>query len=61
MKTKIEDLKVGMEVVEGDGVKERILQLTANSVLVTRTKRRSEGINCTQWFTIEDFGRYFKI
>jgi hypothetical protein len=61
-KTKIEDLKIGMKVTElSDGVKETILELTSSSFLITRTKRGKDGINCKQWFTIQDFDKEFKI
>ena len=61
-KTKIEDLKIGMIVVElNDGKTEQILEITSNSVLITRTKRSKKGINCNHWFKIEDFDKEFKI
>lgn len=62
MKTNMESLKVGMEVIEMiDGVKEKIVELTSNSFLITRTKRSENGINCEQWFTVGDFDRYFRM
>ena len=58
----IEDLKIGMNIIDKeDNFKETILELTKNSMLVTRTKRTKNGINCTNWFSIDFFDRYFKI
>lgn len=39
---------------------ERIVDRTSNSYLVTRTKLTPNGINCTNWFTEDDFKKKFK-
>ena len=58
----MKDLKIGMLVIElKDNKEEKIIDLTSNSVLVSRTARTESGINCKNWFTIDKFNKYFKI
>lgn len=54
----IEEIKIGESVLDGT-ITEKIVNKTSNSVEVTRTKRGEEGINCTQWFTWNDFVKKF--
>lgn len=55
----IEDIFIDDIVLDGN-VKEKIVNKTSNSIEVTRTKRTSEGVDCTQWFTWNDFQKKFK-
>jgi hypothetical protein len=40
--------------------KETIIETTVSSFNVTQTKKSEKGINCTQWFTEENFNKIFK-
>jgi len=40
---------------------ETIIERTSNSFRVTQTKLNKEGINCTNWFTQQEFEKRFKI
>lgn len=45
------------------GKLEEILQKTSSSILITQTKLSEKGINCTNWYNINDkvFKDRFKI
>ncbi len=54
-------VSVGSKCIEiEDGITETVLEKTFTSLLVSRTKRKAEGINCTNWFTVDDFEEQFK-
>lgn len=56
------ELKIGIKLIDKQGVEDFILDLTSNSVLVSRKKRKEEGINCEQWFAFDkNFEKEFKI
>ena len=59
-------LWVGQEIKDGDNTICKIVEKTPNSVNVFIKKKRNkdpeiQGIDCTQWFTVGDFYKRFKI
>ncbi len=50
---KVKDIKTGKI--------ETVIERTSNSFRVTRTKLTKEGVNCTNWFTQQEFEKSFKI
>jgi hypothetical protein len=40
---------------------EKVIDKTINSFCVTQSKLTENGINCTQWFTEQDFYKRFDI
>ncbi len=41
------------------GKTETVVNQTSNSLEVTQSKLTKEGINCTNWFTKENFNKRF--
>lgn len=41
------------------GKTELLIETTVSSFNVTQTKTTNKGIDCTQWFTEEDFNKWF--
>lgn len=56
----IEDFGIGQVVTDLDGAECVIMDMTSNSICVHIKKKRKEGIDCNQWFTIENFVKRFK-
>ena len=54
------DYNINEKVIDSDGKECIICEKTSNSILVHIDKKRKEGINCNQWFTIETFEKRFK-
>jgi hypothetical protein len=50
---KVKDKKTNKE--------EKVIDKTVNSFCVTQGKLSKEGIDCTQWFTEQDFCKRFEI
>lgn len=51
---------VGKLYVDADtGKAEKVLEVTSSSVLVTRSKLSEKGIDCVNWFSINDFNKKF--
>lgn len=40
--------------------KEKIVETSISSFNITQTKKSEKGIDCTQWFTEENFNKIFK-
>lgn len=43
------------------GKEETVIDATENSIHMTQTKLKDEGINCSQWFTDKDFEKQFRV
>lgn len=56
------DLKIGTILVDKQGFKDTVLELTSNSVLISRKKRTKESINCQCWFSFDkNFQKEFAV
>ena len=55
----INDYDINEKIIDSDGKECIIYEKTSNSILVHIEKKRKEGINCNQWFTIESFEKRF--
>lgn len=56
----IDDYNIDEKIKDFDGKICIICEKTKNSLLVYIEKKKKEGINCKQWFTIENFEKRFK-
>jgi hypothetical protein len=56
----MENYNIGDQVKDKDGKICKIVDKTANSINVWIGKKGKEGVNCTNWFTFENFERRFK-
>jgi len=57
----MEKYKVGQTIIDLDGKECTIVDMTSNSICVHIKKKKKEGINCNNWFTLTDFEKRFKI
>lgn len=56
----IENYDIGSIVVDLDGRECIIINTTTNSICVHIERKSERGINCDQWFTIQNFEKRFK-
>ena len=57
----MENYKIGQTITDLDGKKCVIVNMTSNSICVHIKKKRKEGIDCDQWFTLTNFEKRFKL
>lgn len=55
----ITDFGLGQIVIDKDGKECTITNLTRNSIEVYIEKKTDQGVNCKQWFTLNDFEKRF--
>ena len=59
----MEDIEINKDVKKKSGGKKcgNITNLSKNSIEIYLLKTHEEGINCKQWFTIQEFKKQFII
>ena len=57
----IGDYGIGQIIADLDGRKCVIINMTTNSICVHIERKSDQGVNCDQWFTIQDFEKRFKV
>jgi len=57
----ISEIKINENVIDNDETIHLIIGKTSNSIEILLYKKTSKGVNCRQWFTIEQFNKRFRI
>jgi len=56
----IENYSIGDVLRNKQGINGKVIGKTINSINLYHTARSSKGINCTQWYTLQDIIKNFK-
>jgi hypothetical protein len=60
MKT-IDDYSIGDVLKHKQGFTGKIIEKTNNSINLSHKARSKKGINCTQWYGLQDINKDFKL
>lgn len=56
----IDSYSIGDIVIDNDGAECEVTNKTLNSIEIYISKKKDEGIDCKQWFTMNNFNMRFK-